>query len=434
MEGSKKITYFWGIVFWAVCLLVLGADIREVHAEGEIKVIREAKGDLEQLEAICVSEDILSEWRLEESTQNSAGAADDGVQEFLSYSSDYGYRDMAKRSNVAARQDAYRQLETICRNFSTNGKDAEIRTSDGKEYAAAGVVELPEYSMTWDELAEIYFMFRNDNPQYFWLSNQVLYSMKSSGVGASIIPLTYDAYRSGAERSSTLEEIVETAQTVYQQKITSADDGYHKVLKLHDTLIADIEYSKDTSIPTSHSIAGAMTSARSAVCEGYAKVMQLMMNCYCIENIYITGDAGGGHAWNMVCMNDGNYYWLDATWDDQPYEEYQHQYFLVGNQNFTDHTADAATGSGKYFLYELPLASDEDYVYSPDVPVPSKGDINGDGRVTMTDLLMCLHHVSGRSLLAGDAFLMADINGDGAVKMTDLLRILHYVSGRNPAL
>lgn len=133
-------------------------------------------------------------------------------------------------------------------------------------------------------------------------------------------------------------------------------------------------------------------------------------------------------------MNDGNYYWLDATWDDQPYEEYQHQYFLVGNQNFTDHTADAATGSGKYFLYELPLASDEDYVYSPDVPVPSKGDINGDGRVTMTDLLMCLHHVSGRSLLAGDAFLMADINGDGAVKMTDLLRILHYVSGRNPAL
>lgn len=63
-----------------------------------------------------------------------------------------------------------------------------------------------------------------------------------------------------------------------------------------------------------------------------------------------------------------------------------------------------------------------------------KGDINGDGRITMTDLLMCLHHVSGRTTLTGEAFLAADINGDGAVKMTDLLRILHYVSGRNSSI
>ena len=59
-----------------------------------------------------------------------------------------------------------------------------------------------------------------------------------------------------------------------------------------------------------------------------------MMNCYGIENIYVTGlGNGGGHAWNMVGMDDGKYYWLDATWDDQPYEQFQHDYFLVGNNN-----------------------------------------------------------------------------------------------------
>ena len=76
---------------------------------------------------------------------------------------------------------------------------------------------------------------------------------------------------------------------------------YNKVLKIHDTLIGDIEYSEDVNIPIAHSIAGAMTSGRSAVCEGYAKVMQVMMNCYDIENIYVTGlGNGGGHAWNNM--------------------------------------------------------------------------------------------------------------------------------------
>lgn len=66
--------------------------------------------------------------------------------------------------------------------------------------------------------------------------------------------------------------------------------------------------------------------------------------------------------------------------------------------------------------------------------VRKKGDINADGDITMTDLLKCLHHVSGRTLLTGDAFFAADINDDGVVKMTDLLQILYYVSGRNMEL
>lgn len=66
--------------------------------------------------------------------------------------------------------------------------------------------------------------------------------------------------------------------------------------------------------------------------------------------------------------------------------------------------------------------------------VTGKGDINMDGKITMTDLLMCLHHVSGRTELIGNAFVVADINDDGAVKMTDLLQILYYVSGRDTDL
>lgn len=62
------------------------------------------------------------------------------------------------------------------------------------------------------------------------------------------------------------------------------------------------------------------------------------------------------------------------------------------------------------------------------------GDINNDGSVNITDLMMCLYYVSGRTTLEGNALKAADVNGDGAVTIIDLMRILYYVSGRNTTL
>ncbi len=62
------------------------------------------------------------------------------------------------------------------------------------------------------------------------------------------------------------------------------------------------------------------------------------------------------------------------------------------------------------------------------------GDLNADGRVNITDLMMCLHHVSGRTQLSEERISVADIDGNGSVNITDLMRMLHYVSGRTEAL
>ena len=53
-----------------------------------------------------------------------------------------------------------------------------------------------------------------------------------------------------------------------------------------------------------------------AVCNGYAEAMALLMTCVGIENQIVTGTADNElHAWNQVCL-DGNWYQVDATWDD----------------------------------------------------------------------------------------------------------------------
>lgn len=432
MRKFCKIVKAIVLVFGLVWLL---GDVSEVRAEEY--VIREASGDLEKLAAYEIPEEQAEQWIEEGKTWNQQSPQSAVRYPFLEYGSDYGYQDMTNREHGEQRQALYRELAEACRDFTTNGIDAEdyVVQGSGNQYSIAFIINTREMGLTdltGSEKAEVYFMFRHDNPQYFWLSNSVLYSQSTLNV------VTYDEYADGDIRKATLDEIVNTAETVYQSQISDADDMYNKVLKIHDTLIGDIEYSEDVNIPIAHSIAGAMTSGRSAVCEGYAKVMQVMMNCYGIENIYVTGlGNGGGHAWNMVGMDDGKYYWLDATWDDQPYEQFQHDYFLVGNNNFTDHIADSPEGTGANFLYALPEASDENYVYPPntgDEEIYEKGDVNGDSNINLVDLMLCLNHVGGKELLEERGFAAADLNVDGNVDLVDLMRLLNYVGGKSDLL
>jgi len=62
---------------------------------------------------------------------------------------------------------------------------------------------------------------------------------------------------------------------------------------------------------------------KKAVCAGYAKAVQFLLQKYGIECGYCVGDMlkkdeNGevtAHAWNIL-KADGEYYYLDATWDD----------------------------------------------------------------------------------------------------------------------
>ena len=71
------------------------------------------------------------------------------------------------------------------------------------------------------------------------------------------------------------------------------------------------------------------------------------MNYSNIENRYICGDAGGPHAWNLARMDDGRWYWIDATWGDSSIRNDSNymKYFCGTNTDFSTHTCYPSTNS-----------------------------------------------------------------------------------------
>ena len=105
---------------------------------------------------------------------------------------------------------------------------------------------------------------------------------------------------------------------------------YERVLAVNNYLIDNCVYpDAEPYSPESYTIYGALIQ-NSAVCDGYARSMQLIFELCDVPSYYVVGNtSGGGHAWNMVQIN-GKWYQLDATWNDT--EKRRNSYFLVTDE------------------------------------------------------------------------------------------------------
>ena len=63
-----------------------------------------------------------------------------------------------------------------------------------------------------------------------------------------------------------------------------------------------------------------------------------------------------------------------------------------------------------------------------------KGDVNADGNINLTDIMLGLKHLSRKEILTGSAFAAADVDEDGNVTLVDLMRIMNYVSKKSDKL
>lgn len=308
-----------------------------------------------------------------------AETAGEGLSFLDAYNGTYGY-EWFRNKKYYAQCELYKRIDGKVRAFHT---DYSLNAELSGEYYKVAEVTYDDLKLTPDSAASVWKTYKDDNPLYYWLSNTFQCSDKN------IFILTESEYADGADRK-TINETVYAKVEEYIALLGERDNAYRKALAFHDAIIRAVDYSYDEDkqpqkAAWAHNILGVLTK-KGAVCESYSRTFQLLLNYAGVENIFVTGRAGESHAWNLVRLDDGRWYWCDLTWDD-PTNAYQlgvyYNYFLVndtqqvnrsdGNavsavRNFLyNHTPDESSGTGVGFLYELPARAAEKYIQNDPV-------------------------------------------------------------------
>lgn len=220
-------------------------------------------------------------------------------------------------------------------------------------------VELTEGVISKDDIGAFISMLTSACPYIDYIGSQYTICIDGEGYVTSV-EVTYDktAEEAQAEKEKLDEKVGEILAGIEQ-----GWSDYDKVLYFHDSIILGCTYDDTADEP--YSAYGCLVDGR-AVCEGYAKAMQILCTKAGIKCIPVAGKAYDGgtvqpHLWNKV-MIDGEWTNMDLTWDDpvtDAGEDYiRYDYFGITDAECAkDHTAD----DNKFLSYPEALSSGANY-------------------------------------------------------------------------
>ncbi len=132
-----------------------------------------------------------------------------------------------------------------------------------------------------------------------------------------------------------------------------SDDSLERLLLAHDKLIHDVYYDFEFDALSFH--AYGMLANGKGVCQGYSEIIYMIAKEFGIEAWFCNSKSNGeadvngetqivGHIWNYIKL-DGEWYHLDATWNDPDssenlarlYNSSSHSYFMVSDEKMEDH-------------------------------------------------------------------------------------------------
>ena len=245
------------------------------------------------------------------------------------YNDDFYYEQLGKEANGEALQELYRMMDMAAMSFHF---DTSIDLTEN----TVATFCYTDLGLSQEEACHVWMFYKQDHPLYYWISTWVAYSEDS------IMLQTEPDHWQGLERAEVNALICGEVEH-YLALVEDETSSYIIALVFHDSIITAIDYAyDDNGYPQdalwAHRVLGVF-DGRGAVCEGYAQVYQLLLNAAGVENIYVVGDAGvpgydfNAHAWNLVQLDDGGWYWCDLTWDDTPLMEFGvvYRYFCVND-------------------------------------------------------------------------------------------------------
>ncbi|MBP3892347.1 MAG: Ig-like domain-containing protein [Solobacterium sp.] len=226
------------------------------------------------------------------------------------------------------------------------------------------------------------------------------------------------------EFSSHLQEVLD------ELNLWNASD-YEKVKGVYDYVCSHVVYDWAGFNAANGKTPGAMTPDErltwtaykalmqgTAVCQGYSLLVYRMLTSLGLDCHYVNNDekesGEAAHAWNIVNL-EGNYYYLDTTWDAG---ESEYQYFLRGSNHFPGHTL-ASEQANKYVI------SEEDYIkQEEEQPVVEAESITlnpTEGKIAIGEYLKLISQVepqnatNQRLVYSSSDETIATVNQNGVV-------------------
>ena len=262
------------------------------------------------------------------------GSADKGLykdivtkRDWYSYGSKYMYNQMDANEKAF-----YNKLYSYCMyfltnansnsNVATNYKSVKIGVNGQVRYEC---MTIPfSYAGLSDKRArEVYMVFDYENPQFYFLDSA--YYMKDGNFYMTF----YDKFMNSVSRAKVTNKTFSTIDSCAEQVKAQSSDVL-KVRKAEEIVMQKNKYSYSIYVPGKNYKEFYDQSLYSTfnlgytVCAGYCKGVHAILRKAGVSAMSVTSS---NHAWNLVKV-DGNWYNLDATWDDSTDDVFSTNFFL----------------------------------------------------------------------------------------------------------
>jgi hypothetical protein len=215
--------------------------------------------------------------------------------------------------------------------------------------------------------------FVMDNPKYFWIGRG---NQQSITTLDNVIKELKISFKQSYEEENLVDMLNQVNTNIKEliNDVNKLPSTCHKLQYIHDYLIKTIVYQYGEEY-SRYNLYGALVD-RASVCEGYAEAFTYICQLVGIPSIIVNSKS---HEWNLVRMEDGQWYAMDVTYDDPKINNMEfksgddrnkkYDYFLIGqnSQINNDNTKMTYSQSEEHKILDFLLVEDSTGFTFPEV-------------------------------------------------------------------
>ena len=254
-------------------------------------------------------------------------------------------------------------------------------------------------------------------PEFMTINNQNAFDNTTGDFNKELKDFIFNNF-SGVDDVGFINLYVQAQAQKIIDEITSDNmSDVQKIRAVHDWICKNTVYDDEQSFDRKNHNDASVFMNDSTVCEGYARIANILYNTAGIESYYIEGID---HAWNIVRAGN-NYFHVDTTWDDG--EEISYDWFMKSDEELR-----TSGGNHASWINYIP-SSLHSFQEGKDLPecTYSMGDVNQDNNVNIADMVVMNKSVLGNDSIGYDSYILADLTFDGVVDSFDLVKMRQLI-------